>query len=110
MAIADWMGWVVYGVFALLFLSFLWLPIARLQSVLFRWGLMWTLIILLFFPWLSDELNGHFAPSTVVAAFALLDSGVTSALQVIQLQVLVWLGGLGIVVAIAAMSKLKKSH
>jgi len=104
---AYWVGWAVYLIFSLLLFSLLWLPLMRLQSRLLRWGLLWTLIIVLFFPWVSAAISGHFAPSSIVAAFALLDSGLMAALQVMQLQALVWLGGLLIVLLLALIAKIK---
>jgi len=88
-----WIGVSIYAVCSLLLLVLVWVALARLASFRLRWILLWTFGVILFFPWFSEELPGHFAPSIIVAGFALLDTGFMPALNIMQWPGLVWLGG-----------------
>lgn len=88
-----WVAAIVYVVFSMLLLRMLWIAASRLQSRLLRATMLWTLLVVLFFPWFSDTLEGHFAPSIIVAAFAWLDTNPMQAVEVMQWQAMAWVTG-----------------
>lgn len=102
------MGLLIYGVAALILLVLLGFVILRIQALWLRWTLLWTLAVVLFFPWFSDELSGHIAPNVIVAAFALLDTGVRPALELMQWQWMVWLGGSLVLSSVAFIMRSRK--
>lgn len=99
---AYWIGLVIYGVAAVVLFVLLSFVVLRISVLWLRWTLLWTLAVVLFFPWRSDELPGHIAPNLIVAAFALLDTGLGLALELMQWQLLVWLGG-SVVLSLAVL-------
>lgn len=106
---AYWIGLLIYGFGALLLMLLIYLPLRQMSSALWRWSVLWTLFILLFFPWFSSELNNHIAPNMMVAAFALLDSGLFPALELLQMHFGVWLLGLLLVMLCVWIFGRKKS-
>lgn len=84
----------VYCSFSLLLLRLIWIFLARINSRFVQLTGIWTLLVILFFPWLGVDFTGHIAPSIIVATFALLDSGFRPALQVLHWQALTWAFGL----------------